>query len=43
VALPGVDPVTTVFERVPLLVLFEASIRLSMLVERRAPGLRRHA
>jgi sec-independent protein translocase protein TatC len=36
VALPGVDPVTTVFEMVPLLVLFEASIWLSVLVERRA-------
>ena len=35
VALPGVDPVTTVFEMVPLLVLFEASIWLSVLVERR--------
>ena len=33
VALPGVDPVTTVFEMVPLLVLFEASIWLSVLVE----------
>ena len=36
VALPGVDPVTTVFEMVPLMVLFEASIWLSVLVERRA-------
>jgi sec-independent protein translocase protein TatC len=36
VALPGIDPVTTVFEMVPLLVLFEASIWLSVLVERRA-------
>ncbi len=36
VALPGVDPVTTVFEMVPLLVLFETSIWLSVLVERRA-------
>ena len=36
VALPGVDPVTTVFELVPLLVLFEASIWLSVAVERRA-------
>jgi sec-independent protein translocase protein TatC len=36
VALPGVDPVTTVFEMVPLLVLFEASIWLSVAVERRA-------
>ena len=36
VALPGVDPVTTVFEMVPLMVLFEASIWLAVLVERRA-------
>jgi sec-independent protein translocase protein TatC len=36
VALPGVDPVTTVFEMVPLLLLFEGSIWLSVLVERRA-------
>ncbi len=35
VALPGVDPVTTVFEMVPLMVLFEASIWLSVLFERR--------
>lgn len=35
VALPGVDPVTTAMEMVPLLVLFEASIWLSVLVERR--------
>lgn len=36
VALPGVDPVTTAFEMVPLLVLFEASIWFSVLFERRA-------
>jgi sec-independent protein translocase protein TatC len=36
VALPGVDPVTTVFEMVPLLALFEGSIWLSVVVERRA-------
>jgi sec-independent protein translocase protein TatC len=35
VALPGVDPVTTVFEMVPLMLLFEASIWLSVLLERR--------
>jgi sec-independent protein translocase protein TatC len=35
VALPGVDPVTTSLEAVPLLVLFEGSIWLSRLVERR--------
>jgi len=38
VALPGVDPVTTSIEAVPLLVLYEASIWLSVLMERRAPG-----
>jgi sec-independent protein translocase protein TatC len=36
VALPGVDPVTTVLEGAPLAVLYEASIWLSVLVERRA-------
>lgn len=36
VALPGVDPVTTTLEMIPLMVLFEASIWLSILVERRA-------
>jgi sec-independent protein translocase protein TatC len=35
VALPGVDPITCVLEMVPLLVLFEASIWLSVLAERR--------
>ncbi len=35
VALPGVDPVTTLFEMVPLMALFEASIWLSVLFERR--------
>jgi sec-independent protein translocase protein TatC len=35
VALPGVDPVTTTIEILPLWVLFEASIWLSRLVERR--------
>jgi sec-independent protein translocase protein TatC len=35
VALPGVDPVTTTFEMVPLMVLFEASIWVSVAVERR--------
>jgi sec-independent protein translocase protein TatC len=37
VALPGVDPVTTVIEAVPLMILYEASIWLAVLVERRAP------
>ena len=35
VALPGVDPVTTVVETIPLAVLFEASIWLSVVFERR--------
>jgi len=35
VALPGVDPVTTAFEMVPLVALYEASIWLSVLFERR--------
>jgi sec-independent protein translocase protein TatC len=35
VALPGVDPVTTVIETIPLLVLYEASIWASVLLERR--------
>lgn len=34
VALPGVDPFTTAIEAIPLMVLFEASIWLSVLVER---------
>ena len=36
VALPGLDPVTTVIETIPLLVLYEGSIWLSVLVERRS-------
>ena len=35
VALPGVDPFTTIIEAVPLLFLFEASIWLSVLMEKR--------
>jgi sec-independent protein translocase protein TatC len=35
VALPGVDPVTTTFEMVPLMLLFEGSIWLAVLLERR--------
>jgi len=35
VALPGVDPVTTVFEMIPLMLLFEASIWLSVFFDRR--------
>src|SRR5919197_5662663 len=38
VALPGVDPVTTTLEAIPLLVLYEGSIWLSVLVERRSPS-----
>lgn len=36
VLLPGVDPVTTTFEMVPLIALYELSIWLSVLVERRS-------
>jgi sec-independent protein translocase protein TatC len=35
VLLPGVDPVTTVFEGIPLVVLYEGSIWLAVLMERR--------
>jgi sec-independent protein translocase protein TatC len=35
VALPGVDPVTTAFEMIPLTVLFEGSIWLAVFFERR--------
>ena len=35
VALPGVDPITTVMETIPLAILFEASIWLSVFFERR--------
>jgi sec-independent protein translocase protein TatC len=38
VALPGVDPITTVIETVPLWVLYEGSIWLSVLMERREPA-----
>ena len=36
VILPGIDPFTTVLEALPLLVLYEASIWLAILAERRA-------
>ena len=36
VALPGVDPVTTTIETIPLLILYEASIWACVLLERRA-------
>jgi sec-independent protein translocase protein TatC len=35
VALPGVDPVTTAMEMIPLMILFESSIWLSVAMERR--------
>jgi sec-independent protein translocase protein TatC len=35
VLLPGVDPVTTIFEGIPLVVLYEGSIWLAVLMERR--------
>jgi len=37
VLLPGIDPVTTALEAIPLFVLYEGSIWLAVLVERRAP------
>lgn len=37
VLLPGIDPVTTTFEIIPLIALYEASIWLAILIERRAP------
>ena len=37
VLLPGVDPVTTTFEGIPLLILYEGSIWLAVLMERRYP------
>jgi sec-independent protein translocase protein TatC len=36
VVLPGVDPITTTLEMVPLMILFESSIWLSWLFDRRA-------
>jgi sec-independent protein translocase protein TatC len=36
VALPGVDPVTTTLEAIPLLLLYEGSIWAAVLLERRA-------
>ncbi len=37
VLLPGIDPVTTTLEAIPLMVLYEGSIWLSVLMERRSP------
>jgi Sec-independent protein secretion pathway component TatC len=36
VLLPGIDPVTTTMEAVPLVVLYEGSIWLAVLMDRRA-------
>ena len=38
-ALPGPDPVTTIFELLPMWALFEGSIWLAVLAERRAARL----
>jgi sec-independent protein translocase protein TatC len=38
VALPGVDPITTLIETIPLWILYEASIWVSVLIERRVPN-----
>ena len=35
VALPGIDPVTTTFEALPLVVLYELSIWMSVYLDRR--------
>jgi sec-independent protein translocase protein TatC len=40
VALPGVDPVTVFFEVLPLLILFECSIWVSVLLDRRSNRLK---
>ena len=40
VALPGVDPVTVTLEVLPLMILFEPSIWLSVLLDRRSARLR---
>ena len=37
VLLPGIDPVTTTFEGIPLVILYEGSIWLAVLMERRYP------
>jgi sec-independent protein translocase protein TatC len=43
VALPGVDPVTTIMEGVPLVILYELSIWMSVLLDRRAARRRAQA
>ena len=35
VALPGIDPITTAIEAIPLMILYEFSIWLSVVLERR--------
>jgi sec-independent protein translocase protein TatC len=40
VALPGVDPVTVTLETIPLMILFEASIWLSVLLDRRSRNIK---
>ena len=40
VALPGVDPVTVTLETLPLMILFECSIWLSVLLDRRSARMR---
>jgi sec-independent protein translocase protein TatC len=40
VALPGVDPVTTIIETIPLAILYELSIWLSVLMDRRSERLK---
>jgi sec-independent protein translocase protein TatC len=43
VLLPGIDPVTTTFEIIPLVILFEGSIWLSVLLDRRSAARRAEA
>jgi sec-independent protein translocase protein TatC len=43
VALPGVDPVTTTLEMIPLIVLYEASIWLAVLLDQRTGAAQRAA
>jgi len=38
VLLPGIDPVTTILEAIPLMVLYEGSIWLCVFMERRSPA-----
>jgi sec-independent protein translocase protein TatC len=43
VALPGVDPVTVTLETIPLMILFETSIWISVLLDRRARRVKKAA